>query len=321
MRLLLSAQEKEAILSIIRIWQRNQINIDTFMAIQSRYGVPARLIETNFWHLDTLDVLKEFEGLVFKGGTCIQSYIAPQMQRVSVDLDFNTTIHNPNAVLDAMEKINSKIIENGRAVSIKGINFGTIDFADKDRRTGTITFLRRMPSRFGEIEKVGDADIQSKSVRIQINYKHAWLPAIRTEHKTVNFFVQKEQKPAYELRFIHASIEDLFADKILAVSNIGPFGRERFKDIYDLIILSFLDMKKDLILKKLKIIGEKSNLTADAIIGSAVETILNLSEGIIEARGFASMVCRDGKRIVDRWEDECRKLVKCIVEFREFTKS
>lgn len=69
-----------------------------------------------------------------------------------------------------------------------------------------------------------DAEIQSKSIRIQINYKHARMPALKTVDRQVGFFVQESQRPLHE---VHASREDLFADKLLAVCNVGGFGRKR----------------------------------------------------------------------------------------------
>jgi predicted nucleotidyltransferase component of viral defense system len=61
-----------------------------------------------FWHMEILRRLAPLsEFLVFKGGTCVQSYINPMLQRASNDLDFNTTIQNPNALMQKMEE-NSK---------------------------------------------------------------------------------------------------------------------------------------------------------------------------------------------------------------------
>ncbi|MEM4308560.1 MAG: nucleotidyl transferase AbiEii/AbiGii toxin family protein [Thermoplasmata archaeon] len=312
MRVFLSPEEKEQILSIVKTWRRDQINTTVFSMLQSKYGVPARMVETAFWHVDTLDVLRELRWLVFKGGTCIQSYIDPYLQRVSVDLDFNSKIEHPNAVQESVEGLNAMLKENGRAICIKGVWFGTIEFVQKDERTGTLTFRRRMPSRFGEIETAGDVDIQSKSLRIQINYKHAWLPALETNYRLVRLFVQNMEKTVQPVKIHHESVEDLFADKILAVSNIGPFGRERFKDVYDLIVLSYLEIRKERVLEKLGSIGEKSNLSAEEILRGARNTVLSFSEHAEEASGFSAIVCKEGKKIVERWEDECRRLGEIV---------
>ncbi|MDD5503088.1 MAG: nucleotidyl transferase AbiEii/AbiGii toxin family protein [Candidatus Thermoplasmatota archaeon] len=313
MRVNFSAEEKAAVLGIVKVWKRSQIDVKSFDAIQSKYGIPARLAETMFWHLDTLDAIGRAGQLVFKGGTCIQSYVAPELQRASVDLDFNTSIQNPNAIMDAMEDLN-KILEGaGRIASVRGVKFGAVEFDFKDEKSGTLSFRRRMPSRFGEFERAGDVDVQSKSIRIQVNYKHSWMPALNTVEKEVAFFVQDAQKPAMPVKFVHASPEDLFADKILATSNIGPFGRERFKDVYDLIVLSGIKPEKKQILKKLDLVGEHSGLDANAILKASIETISGFAEHSLDARGFSSMVCSGGKKIVENWESECEKLSKTVM--------
>lgn len=136
MRLDLSSEEKGRALSIVKVWKRDAMNFDTFRAMQAEWGVPARLVETVFWHLDTLDALGSPEWLVFKGGTCVQSYIKPEFQRASVDLDFNTDIQNPNAVMDAVKKLNVKLRE--RAVTVRG----SVEFDSRDVRSGTLNFRR-----------------------------------------------------------------------------------------------------------------------------------------------------------------------------------
>ncbi len=314
MRINFSADEKAAVLGIIKVWKRGQLDIRTFNAIQSKYGVPARLAETMFWHLDTLDAIGRTGQLVFKGGTCIQSYVAPELQRASVDLDFNTSIQNPNAVMDAMADLNEKLDDAGRTALVKGVKFGAVEFDFKDEKSGTLSFRRRMPSRFGEFERTGGVDIQSKSIRIQVNYKHSWMPALKIVEKDIALFVQDAQKPVRNVKFAHASPEDLFADKILATGNIGPFGRERFKDVYDLIVLSGIKPEKKAILKKLDLVGEHSNLGANAILAASIETISGFADHALDAKGFASMVCLGGKKIVEKWESECEKLSKSIRE-------
>lgn len=318
MRLDLSSEEKSRTLSIVKVWKRDAMNFDTFRAMQVEWGVPARLVETVFWHLDTLDALGSPEWLVFKGGTCVQSYIKPEFQRASVGLDFNTDIQNPNAVMDAVKKLNVKLREEERAVTVRGVDFGSIEFDSRDIRSGTLNFKRRMPSRFGEFERVAemDAEIQSKSIRIQINYKHARMPALKTVDRQVSFFVQESQRPLREVRFVHASREDLFADKLLAVCNVGGFGRERFKDVYDLIVLSRDSLDEGMIVEKLNLVGKGSGLDAGAITRGVVETVSSFSENSREARGFASTVCKGGKKLVEDWEGECVALIGFLSELK-----
>ena len=107
-----------------------------------------------------------------------------------------------------------------------------------------------MPSRFGELERVGTNSIQAKSVRVQINYKHCWLPAIEIVKKVPRFFIMDHQRPKIKFKRNHSSAEDLIVDKILATSMIGSFGRERFKDVYDLGMLSKSNLGNSIIHNK-----------------------------------------------------------------------
>ena len=188
MRIELTHSERLRILSIVTSWERNQISQDVFRDIQRKSGIPARLVEITFWHTDTLALLTEVDWLVFKGGTCVQSYLQSGYQRASVDLDFNATIGNPHSIREEIDRLNRKIHDRGHHVSIQGFDFGIIEFKGEDSRTGTLNFSRRMPSRFGELERMGDKTIQGKSIRVQINYKHSWLPALKPLMKIPEFF-------------------------------------------------------------------------------------------------------------------------------------
>ncbi|MBU4490884.1 MAG: nucleotidyl transferase AbiEii/AbiGii toxin family protein, partial [Euryarchaeota archaeon] len=180
MRISFSAEEKIRLLSTILIWNRNQLTQDVFRKLQAKYGIPPYLVETMFWHMEILRRLMPIsEFLVFKGGTCVQSYIDPALQRASNDLDFNTTIQNPNALMRKVEDLNSQLKLQGTAVEVQGIFYGMFEFESIDAASGTLNYRHRMPSRFGEYEHVAGTDVQAKSIRVQINFKHAWLPAIK----------------------------------------------------------------------------------------------------------------------------------------------
>jgi hypothetical protein len=110
------------------VWKCEQLTQDVFKKLQVKYGIPAHLIETLFWHLEILHRLQPIrEFLVFKGGTCVQSYIDPRFQRASNDLDFNTTIENPNALMQKIEELNEQLIDREIAVEMKGIHYGIND--------------------------------------------------------------------------------------------------------------------------------------------------------------------------------------------------
>ncbi len=73
-------EEKIRLLSTIQVWKREQLTQEVFRKLQIKYGIPAHLIETLFWHLEILHRLQPVsEFLVFKGGTCV-----PELYRSDV---------------------------------------------------------------------------------------------------------------------------------------------------------------------------------------------------------------------------------------------
>jgi len=305
MRIELTHPERLGILSIVSSWERNQISQEIFREIQRKSGIPARLVEITFWHTDTLALLAEVDWLVFKGGTCVQSYLPPGYQRASVDLDFNATIGNPHSIRKEVNRLNNRIRGGENFVSIQGFDFGILEFKGEDSRTGTLNYSRRMPSRFGELERIGDKTIQAKSIRIQINYKHSWLPALKPCMKIPEFFIFEHEKPLKCEKIAHSSLEDLIADKILALCMVGPFGRERFKDVYDLAMITMEDFNVGVVQEKLVLVGKKSNIEAGAFVKGAVETISSFGSRSQEARGFSSMVGREGRQKILNWDEFC----------------
>ena len=315
MRIELTHAERMEILSIVTSWERHQINQEVFRGIQRKSGIPARLVEVTFWHTDTLSVLVDLDWLVFKGGTCVQSFLPAGYQRASVDLDFNSKMGNPNSIREAINNLNQRLQDEDRFAKIQEFEFGTFEFKGEDPRTGTLNFSRRMPSRFGELERMGDTTIQAKSIRVQINYKHSWLPALKPFLKEPEFFIFEYQKPLRNEKVMHSSVEDLIADKILALSMVGAFGRERFKDVYDLATITTLDFDVDVVLEKLKLVGRRSNLEAGAFVKGAVETVSSFGSRSQEARGFASMVARLGREKISHWDDFCMTAAEMLKGF------
>jgi predicted nucleotidyltransferase component of viral defense system len=300
MRTVFSAEEKTKLLSIIAVWRRDQLTQDVFRKLNLKYGIPAYLIENLFWQLEILGrLLPLSEYLIFKGGSCVQSYIDPLLQRASNDLDFNTTIENPNALMQKIEELNNLLITQGRAIKIQGVQYGVFEFEFNDTVSGTLNYRHRMPSRFGEYELVAKKEVQAKAIKVQINYKHSWLPAIKKVMKSVEFFIT-EVEPVKRIIFPHASIEDLIVDKILATNE--HTGRERFKDIYDLIVLFGLNYEKTLINNKLLLIAKKTERQSGDLIKSSANTVTIFGERSEEARGFVGMVGRKGKELLKDWE-------------------
>lgn len=316
MRISFSVEEKTKLLSTVHIWSRDQLTQDMFRKLQVKYGIPAYLTETMFWHTEILyRLLPLSEYLVFKGGTCVQSYIDPMFQRASNDLDFNTSIQNPNALMQKIEDINKQLKTGGTAVEIQGVPYGFFEFESSDKASGTLNYRYRMPSRFGEYEHVAGNDVQAKSIRVQINCKHAWLPAVKKVVKPVEFYIMEEAVPRDVVVFPHSSIEDLIADKIMATEE--HTGRERFKDVYDLMVLFNLDFDKTIVNNKLALIATKTGRDAGELLRSSANTVMAFGDRGNEARGFASMVCRGGKELVKDWEIMCEKTAEKILQLNE----
>ena len=302
------------ILSTVKHWDRKHLTQEIFRKIQQKTGIPARLVEITFWHFDTLGILSACDWLVFKGGTCVQTYLPSGFQRSSVDLDFNSKIENPNSIKDEIQNLNNNIFEKYGTTKIKGIEFGALEFKTDDSHSGTLNFNRRMPSRFGELERVGDNRIQAKSVRIQINYKHSWLPAIKIVKKEPRFFIMDHQKPKIKYKLNHSSPEDLIVDKILATSLIGSFGRERFKDVYDLGMLLENDFETSIIHDKMGLISRRSHIEPIAFIKGSMETISSFSANSQEALGFAAMVGWEGREAIKDWDGFCITTIEKLKE-------
>ncbi len=311
MRITFSVEEKIRLLSTIQVWKREQLTQEVFRKLQVKYGIPAHLIETLFWHLEILHRLQPVsEFLVFKGGTCVQSYIYPMFQRASNDLDFNTTIENPNALMQKIEELNKQLKDREIAVELQGVQYGIFEFESGDEVSGTLNYRHRMPSRFGEYERVSGRDVQAKSIQVQVNYKHSWLPAIKKVMKPVEFFIT-EVAPLNAVVFPHESIEDLIADKLLATNE--HTGRERFKDVYDLMVLLDLNHDRTLINDKLKLIAGRTKRDAGELRISSASTVMAFGERSDEARGFASMVARGGKDLIKDWEIGCERTATKIM--------
>ncbi|MBN2013956.1 MAG: nucleotidyl transferase AbiEii/AbiGii toxin family protein [Candidatus Altiarchaeota archaeon] len=307
-----TTEEKEGILGIIETWGREQITQDVFRKIQLQTGIPSGLIETTFWHIDTLYQLKKLEKPpIFKGGTCVQCYIPAGLQRASNDLDFNSRIANPATIREQIKKLNKKLLNKGNATQIKKygerISYGTFDYQLKDEISGVITFNRRMPSRLGEYVKAGELEVQAKNMKIQVNYKHAWMPAIKTIDKKPRFFILEHQKMK-GFTYPSSSLNDLIADKILATTK--ETGRERFKDVYDLMTLFMQKYEKKQILEKLERILEKKGQQPETTIKSSATNIGRFTEKSLEAQGFKSLVCKDGRKLIENWETNCLKLTE-----------
>lgn len=285
-------------------------------------GISTRYLEHMLWQLDTLYVLSRCsEDLVWKGGTCVQSYLPPNYQRYSIDLDFNVKLEKNN-VFKLIEKINNKIMNENKYKDIEEVRFGTFIYQRSDEIIGSITFFRLVP-----VKHSGETFYKSQSqikvigaipVRIQINYKLSKdLGCI-----AFNTIQKKPQLAPYrflykEFEFPHESIEDLLADKIVTMAEIPDRhrGRLRLKDSYDIIALILTQQKIDrsTILRKLEIYSEAWKTTKNIILDATKSAFEQIRDRSIEALGLRGSVGNDGyTSIILKWDENIKKAISFL---------
>lgn len=91
-------------------------------------------------------------------------------------------------------------------------------------------------------------------------------------------------------------------------------GRERFKDVYDLMLLLNLDFDRALVNNKLALISGKIGKDPEELLRSSASTVMSFGDHTNEAQGFASMVCRGGKELIKEWEIGCEKTARRILQ-------
>lgn len=320
-RIALSADDKTAARGVLlKTWQEADLTQRAIDEAARPFAVNPREAYMTLLHMDTLDCLKDLDFLVFKGGTCVQTYLAPGFQRLSVDVDFNSRHPHPNTVESDIQDLNGKLRADGRAVTVQGVEFGTLLPEGFDRFSGTVEFARYLPTPFDEQATLPTRDtVQARKVRIQINTKHHELPAIKPTKREVRFFTSHALRPKRKVQVECASVADLVADKIFTITkDAGGFGRERLKDFYDLSALRRLDIDRALVTEKLDRVAKAAKTTRPAILTGAIERCETVKAKWNEARGSGiPMACNDGKRIFERWEEEMGELHGLLRELRD----
>ena len=212
-RVVLSREEKKLLFTnVIQFWDENNLIIANFQEISKTIKLPVTLIETMALHYENMFSLGSLlEKLIFKGGTAVQHYLDPMLQRGSVDLDFNTSIGHPKVILQSINEVNEKLEKNQNIITIKGIPFGKYLFDHEDSKSGTLTFNRILPTKFNEFVKINQTSIQAKKTKIQINYRHSWLPAIKIIKQALNLFPSEFIKTKQSILTPIASLGDLIS--------------------------------------------------------------------------------------------------------------
>lgn len=313
-KIILTREEKKELSSLLHFWDEEYYSIESYKEISNSIKLPITLIETMVIHFDNLFILKDLgDQFIFKGGTAVQHYLKSNSQRCSVDLDFNTTIGHPQSVEDLVNDLNNKLQKINLIKSVHEIQFGKLIKEREDKKSGTLTYNRIMPTKLNEFIKVNDTIIQAKKMRIQFNYKHSWLVAEQSSYQNVNLFPVSYIKSKKQFTTNIMSSGDLICDKILTLTRVKDFGRERIKDVYDLVSLTLLYHKFLKITKnKLIKISESQGIKMDKIIISALDHLEELKTKAIEVKGFKSQVGFEGWPIIDKWDKNISKTIAVL---------
>lgn len=315
-RIILTADEKETARALLhRTWTPADLTQAAITKAADPFGVNPRDAYMTLLHLDTLDALRALDFLVFKGGTCVQTYLPPGYQRISVDLDYNSRHPHPSTIESAIGDLNAKLEKDGRAATIHGIEYGKLLPIGYDQHTGTVGFARYLATPFDELASRGGTEFQARMLRVQINVKHHELPALEPKDRDVAFFTQPALKPKRAVQTECASAADLNADKILTITkNVGGFGRERIKDFYDLFALRRLKVPQERVREKLDRVAAKANASRGDILKGAIERCEEVRANYAQAKGFVTSACKDGKALLNDWEGELGSLQRTLKE-------
>lgn len=273
-------------------------------------GYNTRFLEVMLWQLDTLYLLKDYATeLVWKGGTCVQSYAPEEYQRYSTDLDINTNL-DANGIIETFEELNERLQEEGKVHTVENMLLGGFNIVSRDEHIGVINVIRLVPTKHGgEYTKQGVKILDVIPLKVQLNYgihENTGITAIEIIPREPKLIAYKMVKQRFN--FPHESPGDLLADKIIAMAEIKGIhrGRLRIKDAYDVILLTkIIGVDYTTTLRKLETIAEWWGVNSSNIVKKAIDALRELSEKKIEVLGFKGAVGEEGlKKIVNNWEGE-----------------
>ena len=315
-KVILTREEKKLLATeVLRYWNFNDFTMTNLQDIATKVKLPVTLLETMALHYENLLSLETLQDkLIFKGGTAVQHYLDPMNQRGSVDLDFNTELGHPATIKQAINKINEKLEAEEGIRNLHGVSFGAYEFDYEDPKSGTLTFTRLLPTKVNEFIKVGNTIIQGKKMKVQINYKHAWLPALKTISVEPKLLPHNYLRTAKSITVQIASVGDLICDKLLTITQVGNFGRERIKDIYDLVMLTRVEEREKFAVaeKKITAIAQAEGLKKDEMIRSALEHLEQMKRVTSTVIGFKSQVAKKGWKMVEDWENSLEESIATI---------
>lgn len=315
-KVILSREEKKLLFTnVIHFWDDKNLTMANFQKISETIKLPITLIETMILHYENMFSLGKFlEKLVFKGGTAVQHYLNPMLQRGSVDLDFNTEIGHPEVILKAVDAVNEHLAEQENIIDIYNVQFGKFHFEHEDPKSGTLTFSRVLPTKLNEFIKINQTSIQAKKTQIQINYRHSWLPAVQIRKQSLNLFPSEFLHSNHSVFTPIASPGDLISDKILTLTQVRDFGRERLKDVYDLMNLSKLNEpdKFSIANKKLETIARAEGIKKYELVSSALKHLDDMKSLSTQVIGFKSQVAIHGWAYIEGWENSIEDTIASL---------
>jgi len=308
-------EEKTRLWRIPYIFMEKQVTPQALSEYSSLWGLHSRFLEIMFWQLDTLYLLSQGNDLVWKGGTCVQSYLEPEYQRYSVDIDLNTSLER-EGIIRLIDEINSRIMRDEKFVELNGIRIGLLNLHSENRVLGVLNYYRLVPCKHGgEYSYRGEIKILGViPIRVQINYGYHK----KTKITALNITMRKPGlAPSRILNinfvFPHASREDLLADKLLAMVEVKEKhrGRVKIKDAYD--ILSLIRTNKldfGVVKRKIDVISESWGIGYDLAVKKSLEALEKLSEYALEVLGLRGSVGHRGYvEIVSKWRIAIKELI------------
>ena len=205
----------------------NKISPKEFADIASQHPFNAILLTKDYYITAFLYLLKDIDGLYFKGGTALQK-IFLNHSRLSEDIDYTVTIE--------LEEAKRKIIE-----VIKASQLATSITKDKDVEG----FTRLVINYKG----FGDED---GTVSIDLN-KRAKLLLKPERHEIKHFYT--EHIPTFSVNTL--AKDEMFAEKVAAT-----VGRNRPRDNYDVytIVKAGLPINLELVRQKCRQSGVEFNI-------------------------------------------------------------
>lgn len=287
--------------------------------ISDEVGIATRHIEIMLWQIDTLYILRRISAnLVWKGGTCVQSYLDPKYQRFSVDIDLNSDLDR-EAILEQINSINKYLESNGKLFDLDGFNLGGFTFHSENKIIGVLNFFRLVPFKHGGEYRFKNIKVFDViPIKVQLNYgfyrKNGYisLKILERAPKLAPFrYVEKKFK------FPHESPEDLLADKLTTMAELGEAhrGRMRIKDAYDVYILTkMLNIDYRIVRNKIELVSESWGVTYENLLSKALTSIDEMAEKSLEVLGLKRSVGHLGySEFILMWKN-AMKHVRSLLE-------